>query len=92
MSEGIIWILENARLEWMEGDIFKMCQREHGNFRDHGQKKSRKAKEEKNISKSQRAKSLCVIPLQKPVMTRRLDKDRNPPCAADMHMSDHVQQ
>jgi hypothetical protein len=41
----------------MEGDIFKMCQREHGNFRDPGQKKSRKAKEEKNISKSQRAKS-----------------------------------
>ncbi len=43
-------------------------------------KTSRKAKEQKA--------GLCVIPLQKPVMTRRLDKDRNPPCAADMHMSD----
>jgi len=76
----------------MKGDIFKMCPHEHGHFRDPGQKKSRKAKEEKNISKSQRAKSHLLFPLEKPVMTRRLGKDRNPPCAADMHMSDHVQQ
>jgi hypothetical protein len=55
-------------------------------------KKISKSQEEKNISKSQRGKSKTFLfPLEKPVMTRRLGKDRNPPCAADMHMSDHVQ-
>ena len=44
-----------------------MCAREHGNFRDPGQKKSRKAKEEKNISKSQRAKTFATMSRSDPL-------------------------